>query len=174
MWISKRLLVAVVAVSATALSLALSVGAFGDHGGDDHGGGGHGGAALIDASMAPSVPTDPPFHGVTPGAAPWVLQRGDVEIKRNRLELRVRGLVIPTAPANGTPGPVNTVSASLYCGADADAAPADTTGQVPISRSGDARIRDRSFDVPDTCLAPVVLVHPNGDTAHYIAVDGRR
>ena len=37
-----------------------------------------------------------------------------------------------------------------------------TTGQVPISRDGDARIRDNSFDVPPTCLSPVILVNPNG------------
>jgi hypothetical protein len=153
------------------LSLALAVGAFGDHGGDR--GRGHGNA-LFSGSIAPSVPTDPAFHGVAPGGAPWVLRRGDVEVRDGRLDLRVRGLVIPVAPGNGTPGPVNTISASLYCGADADPAAADTSDQVPISRRGDARIRDRSFDVPDTCLAPVILVHPNGDATHYIAVDGRR
>jgi hypothetical protein len=51
---------------------------------------------------------------------------------------------------------------------------AETTGQVPISRRGDARIRDNSFDVPPTCLAPVILVQPNGSTTAYIAVDGWR
>ena len=121
------------------------------------------------------MPTDPTFHGVAPGGAPWVLKSGTVELsKRGRLELRVRGLVIPTAPGNGTPGPVKTVSASLFCGADADTAPADTTHQVPIDSRGNARIRDRSFDVPDTCLAPVILVHPNGDATHYIALEGWR
>jgi hypothetical protein len=58
--------------------------------------------------------------------------------------------------------------------ADSETAAADTTGQVPISRAGNARIEDRSFSVPATCLAPVILVHPNGDAAHYIALDGRR
>src|SRR4051794_35903324 len=174
MWISKRVLTAGITALAAAASLALAVGALGHGGQRGHHGGNHG-SALIDATLAPSVPTDPTFHGVAPGAAPWVLKRGDVELSsKGRLELRVRGLVIPTAPGNGTPGPVKTISASLYCGADADTAPADTTGQVPISRRGDARIKDRSFDVPDTCLAPVILVHPNGDTTHYIAVDGRR
>src|SRR3954466_14011015 len=168
MWVSKRALLVVSVAAIAAMSLALAVGAFG------HRGGGHGGGTLLKSSLAPSVPADPPFHGVAAGAAPWGLQRGEVQLKRSRLELRVRGLVIPTAPGNGTPGPVNAIGASLYCGADADTAPADTTGQVPISRRGDARIRDRSFDVPDTCLAPVILVHPNGDTTHYIAVDGRR
>jgi hypothetical protein len=168
MWVSKRTVLGTAVAAVAAVSLALAVSAFGDRGGDDHG------TTRLSSTLAPSVPTDPAFHGVAPGGAPWVLRSGEVQIKRHRLELRVRGLVIPTAPGNGTPGPVNTVSASLYCGADSSTAAADTTDQVPISRRGDARIRDRSFDVPDSCLAPVVLVHPNGDATHYIAVDGWR
>jgi hypothetical protein len=172
MWISRRVVLHVTVVVAAALSLALAAGAFGDRGGG-HGDRGHG-KSFLESSLAPSLPTDPAFHGVAAGGAPWVLRSGQVELKRNRLELRVRGLVIPGAPGNGTPGPVTTISASLYCGADSDTAAADTTGQVPISRAGDARIKDRSFAVPDTCLAPVILVHPNGDATHYIALDGRR
>jgi hypothetical protein len=176
MWISRRVLLALSVGAIAVLSMALAAGAFGDHGGGDRGGdhGDGNGRALIESSLAPSLTTDPAFHGVTPGGAPWVLRRGDVELKQSRIDLRVRGLVIPVAPGNGTPGPVTTISASLYCGADSDTSAADTTGQVPISREGDARIRDRSFDVPDTCLAPVILVHPNGDATHYIAVDGSR
>jgi hypothetical protein len=45
---------------------------------------------------------------------------------------------------------------------------------VPISRDGDARIRDKSFDVPSTCLSPVILVNPNGSVAAYIVIDGWR
>jgi hypothetical protein len=130
---------------------------------------------VLDASLAPSQPTDPTFHGVAPGGLPWVLKRGEVKLKaKGKLDLRVRGLVIPVAPANGTTGPVTTISASLYCGADSDTTAADTTPAVPISSNGNARIRDKSFTVPATCLAPVVLVHPNGDPAHYIAVEGWR
>jgi hypothetical protein len=69
---------------------------------------------------------------------------------------------------------VTTISASLYCGADSDTMAADTTPAVPITSSGNARIRDNSFNVPATCLAPVILVHPNGDLTHYIAVSGWR
>jgi hypothetical protein len=174
MWISKRLLLAATTALVAAMSMALAGGAFGDHGGGHHRGH-NGGKAALEESLAPSVPTDPTFHGVAPGAAPWVLKRGDVELKRSgRLELEVRGLVIPNPPGDGTPGPVNTISASLYCGADSDTTAADTTPQVPIDRRGNARIKDRSFDVPATCLAPLVLVHPNGDAAHYIAVEGWR
>ena len=155
------------------MSLMGAVGAFGDRGGGHDRG--HGRAALAEESLAPSVPTDPTFHGVAPGGAPWVLKRGAVELKRGgKLELEVRGLVIPNPPGNGTPGPVTTISASLYCGADSNTTAADTTPQVPINARGNARIRDRSFAVPATCLAPLILVHPNGDAAHYIAVEGQR
>jgi hypothetical protein len=173
MWISKRVLLSLSVVVAAAMSMALAVGAFGDRGGHHHRG--HHDSTVLAETLAPSVPTDPTFHGVAPGAAPWVLKSGAVELKRSgKLELQVRGLVIPNPPGDGTPGPVTTISASLYCGADSNTTAADTTQQVPISRRGDARIKDRSFNVPATCLAPVVLVHPNGDAAHYIAVEGWR
>jgi hypothetical protein len=94
-------------------------------------------------------------------------------VKRDgKFDLRVKGLVFAST---GTARPVTAISASLYCGADSSpAAAGDTTQQVPISRKGDARIRDAHLTVPGTCLAPVILVHPNGDTMHYIAVDGWR
>src|SRR4051812_5947883 len=132
MWISKRVLVSGVVALTAAMSMALAVGAFGHRGGHH---GGHG-QALVDATLAPSLPSDPGFHGVTAGAAPWVLKRGSVELTRNRLELEVRGLVIPSPPGDGTAGPVKTISASLYCGADSETKLADTTATTPISPSG--------------------------------------
>jgi hypothetical protein len=192
MWIPRRALVAVFVAGIAALSMMLAVGALGagtkhpgktKHGNKHPGKTKHGnkhqgkrqGAPLIKESLAPSQPADPSFHGVDPGSAPWVLKRGEVRLKKaGKLNLRVKGLVIPGAPGNGTPGPVNTISASLYCGADSSTTAADTSQQVPISRKGGARIHDTSFTVPSTCLAPVILVHPNGDTTLYIAVDGWR
>ena len=168
MRISRRVPISVFVAAIAALSTALAFGALSalgsDHG--DHGKG-HGGQ-LIRESLAPA------FHGVTPGNAPWVLKEGSVQLSGHRLDLRVRGLVIPVAPGNGTPGPVTTIGASLYCGADSNTMAAATTGQVPISRDGDARIRDDSFAVPSTCLSPVILVNPNGISTLYIAVDGWR
>ena len=173
-----RLLVAAgVMAAAVAVYAGVAVGhdSGGKHGGKGDRHGRHLGNAVLESSLAPSQTTDPTFHGVAPGGAPWVLDRGNVRLKKKgRLDLRVRGLVIPVAPGNGTPGPVTTISASLYCGADSDKTAADTTPAVPLSRSGNARIRDNSFTVPATCLAPVILVHPNGDATLYIAVDGWR
>ncbi|HEY7268151.1 MAG TPA: hypothetical protein VH501_10680 [Solirubrobacterales bacterium] len=173
MRISKRVPGTVFVAAAAALTAALAVGALSAIGSEHGHGKGHGGQALRE-SLAPSVPDDPALHGVIPGNAPWVLKEGSVRLDRHSLDLRVRGLVIPVAPGNGTPGPVNTISASLYCGADSDTMAVQTSGQVPISRDGDARIRDRSFDLPASCLSPVILVHPNGNTTAYITVDGWR
>jgi hypothetical protein len=177
MRISKRVPTAVLIAALAALTTALAVGAMSALGHDGRHDGRHErdhGGQLINESLAPSVPTDPMFHGVAPGGAPWVLKEGQVQLSdRGRLDLRVRGLVIPVAPGNGTPGPVTTISASLYCGADMDTMAAATTKQVPISRDGDARIRDH-ITVPATCLSPVILVNPNGIATLYISVDGWR
>ena len=175
MWISKRVLITFFVAGLAALSMALAVGAFGSkpshpskpaHPGKRHG------APLIKEALAPSQTTDPTFHGVAPGGAPWQLKRGKVRVKKGgKLNLRVKGLVIP---ALGTPGGVTTITASLYCGADSDTTAAETSQAVPISSAGNARIHDTSFTVPSTCLAPVILVHPNGNAMFYIAVDGWR
>jgi hypothetical protein len=173
MRVSKRTAVALLATAALAGSGATAVGALGHDGG---GGGGrgdhrdHGGATVLKTTLAPSVPSDPALHGAAAGGAPWVLRRGEARLRRDgRLAVRVRGLVIPGAPGNGTPGPVTTVNASLYCGNDTTAV--GTTPSVPISRAGDARMAGQ-FTLPAKCLAPVVLVHPNGNGAAYIAASG--
>ena len=42
---------------------------------------------------------------------------------------------------------------------------------MPISTSGDARIGGQ-FTLPAKCLAPSVLIHPNGSSTTYIAASG--
>lgn len=91
-------------------SLAFAMTAVADHGhhGDRGRHEGHG-AKVVRSSLAPSVPTDPAFHGVTPGGAPWRLDRGAVRIDRSgEFELEVRGLVLTTT---GTAGPVTAINA---------------------------------------------------------------
>jgi hypothetical protein len=163
----KRLFV--LSVLAAAVSLVFVAIASGDHGRGDKGRHEGHGARVFRSSLAPSAPTDPRVHNVAAGGVEWSLDRGSVSITRGgRFELRLDGLVIT---GTDNPGPVKTVSASLFCGADADMAPAVTTDQVPLSSRGDARIRQH-VTLPASCLAPVVLVHPNGGTTRYIAVSG--
>jgi hypothetical protein len=164
-----------VGLTILALALVATVGASahdgnkGDHGDKkaDHGN------ALFSASLAPSVPTDPAIDGANPGGVPWVIDRSTARVQANgRIRVRIEGLVIPIAhgtfPA-GTARPVTTVSASVVCAGGTTA----TTDTAPISEEGDARIDD-TVDLPSTCLAPVVLVHPNGGAGAYIAVSGWR
>jgi hypothetical protein len=172
-------LVALATVAAAALIAAVASA-------DDGGGKGDGdqgknrqgddAAKVFSAALAPSTPTDPAVHGVAAGGVPWVLDRGRVQLAADgKIRIDLRGLVIPIAhgtfPAN-TARPVTSVSASLYCAPESSAATA-TTGSVPISEDGNARISD-TLTLPATCLAPTVLVHPNGGLGAYIALPGWR
>jgi hypothetical protein len=152
-------------LSATALGWSGISGALSAFGHDNHGR--HGGQTLLKSTLAPSVLSDPTIHGVVRGGVPWQLSRGEVRLRFDgRLRVDVRGLVIP---GNGTTGPVHTISASLFCGADTTAAA--TTPAVPISSTGNARL-DARISLPAKCLAPVVFVNPNGNVAAYIAASG--
>ena len=59
---------------------------------------------------------------------------------------------------------------SLFCAPDSSG-PAFTTGSTLLSANGNARLRQRVM-APQRCLAPVVLAHPNGNPAAYIAATG--
>jgi len=122
---------------------------------------------LVNTALTPSVPTDPVIDGVTAGSAPWVLTRGDYTLYSNGVvQAEVRGLIIP---ALGTPGPVTEVDFALYCGGSTTAAAVTTS--TPLSTKGDASLVAR-VAVPTTCLAPQVLVEPNGVSTIYITASG--
>src|SRR4051794_11863370 len=100
MWVSKRAVLTTSLTALLAFALALAVGALGDRGG---GGGGAVHGTRLKDSLAPSVPADPPFHTVGPGAAPWVLRRGEGRGKHHPLRPRGGGVGVPPGPGGGTP-----------------------------------------------------------------------
>ncbi len=161
--------------SAAALALALTTvagaSAQGDSGHHRHGGhraheGHHDARDLLRAPLAGSLPTDDAAFLVKPGQAPWEIGDSAVRVRDSgRLDLRVRGLLIP---GKGV-GPVTSVTASLACNGEV----VDTSRSAPLSATGDARIRD-DLTVPQRCLAPVVMVNPNGLTGFFIAISGRQ
>jgi hypothetical protein len=123
--------------------------------------------ASLSTSLVPSVPSDPMIHGVSAGSKPWVLKRGTFRLLGNgQVVVQIRGLVIPEF---GTPGPVKTVAAALYCGNETAAAA--STPSVPISEGGNATIVSR-VDLPASCQTPAVLIEPNASTSIYIATSG--
>jgi hypothetical protein len=147
---------AALALSTAALTAAGSGAAFSDSGNKA--------SDLIEAPLAGSLTTDKPIFDTPPGGAPWDLARGEVRVDaRGHVRLRMEGLLIPGVGV----GPVATVAASLYCNGER----VSTTPAVPLSKDGDARIRSR-FMVPSRCIAPVVMVNPNGNTAVFIAITG--
>jgi hypothetical protein len=157
-------------VLATALAAAAvfaSVAAA-DHGHDgDHHGKGNRHVLLQQQKLSGSVLTDPQIHGVTRGGLPWVGGGTATLTKHGRFDVRIRGLVIPTM---GNPGPVTSLTFSLYCAPDSSG-PAFTTGSTPLSSHGNARLREH-VTAPARCLAPVILAHPNGGATAYIAASG--
>ena len=156
------------AAALAAVALAGGAGsAFADDNGGEHEDG------VLESAVFGSQPTGPTLFGVKPGGAPWVIRRGQAEVSRDgRVEVRVRGLVIPTPPQNGT-NPLPGIAATVFCGGTA----VGTTQAVPFSRAGDARIEDRVAPLPTPCLAPAVLLNPqiNGaiNRGIYIAATGR-
>jgi hypothetical protein len=114
-----------------------------------------------------SLPNDVRLHGVAPGSAPWAIGRGVVKLHSDgALTVRIQGLVIPEL---GTPGPVTSVDAALYCAKQKK--PFATTPSVPISKKGGALI-ETTVTLPSRCLLPSVLINPNGISSIYIAASG--
>lgn len=170
MHVTKRTAVALLAASAFAGSAVTAVSALGDQGFRHREHHGHVSRTVLVTSLVPSVPTDPMLLGAAAGGVPWVLRSGEATLSGGgRLDVAIRGLVIPTAPFTGTTGPVTTVDASLYCGGNST--PVGTSGSVPISTHGDAFISAR-LTLPLTCQIPALLIHPNSAAGVYIATSG--
>ncbi len=122
---------------------------------------------VIRADLVPSQTTFPPINGLVPGAAPWVLDRGEVRVRDDgRMDVRLEGLQIPR-PDGTEDNPLPSITAVLYC---AGTAVADS-GPQPLSvPGGDARFRVTGLDLPDMCASPSVLISPTAAVGRaYIA-----
>lgn len=133
-------------------------------GGDDaHEAGHHG--LLLRSSLAGSLTDDQPVFGAKPGRLAWVLDEGSARVDAaGHLEVQVEGLVIPTLGEN----PVPKIAASLAC----NGAVVATTATVAFSTAGDAEI-EAMVAVPTRCIAPVVMLNPNGLPGVFIAISGQ-
>ena len=108
--------------------------------------------------------------GIPSGGALWTVRKGSAALDDDgRLRVEVRDLILPRL---GTPGPVNSVSASLVCGGAGGTVVA-TTDAVALSEAGNAEIESR-ISLPATCFGPVVLVRAvfNGTPGPWIASTG--
>jgi hypothetical protein len=145
-----------------AAAMATAIPAVGSDGSSRHDGR-HGGD-LLRSDLVGSLTTDAVLAGVSPGGADWSVSRSSVVVRESgRFDAKVRRLVLTSTGAN----PVPTLSASLVC----NGAVVDTVGPVAYDTAGNARIRG-TFDVPDRCLAPAVLINPADRVGVYIAASG--
>jgi hypothetical protein len=156
-----------IAVLATVALAAGATSAFAKDGDDNDN------STVLQSKLFGSMPGGPTPFGVKPGGAPWDIGRGDTKVRRDgRVQIRIEGLVIPTAPQNGT-NPLSNLAATVYCGG----LPAGTTSAVKFSTAGDARIdQTLAKPLPSPCLAPAVFINPapNGviNAGVYIAASG--
>lgn len=127
---------------------------------------------LLNAKLAPSVPTDPTMFGVPAGGIPWVLKAGRAQLSSTgEVTVRVVGLVDPKTGVNPVPG----IAATVYCGGVS----AGHTTPVAFPSSGTVTFRG-SVTLPSFCPAPSVLLSPASGAGAgasvkdvYIAFDGQ-
>ena len=105
-------------------------------------------------------------RGITGVGAAWVTSRGSkAKVESNGdVKVEIHGLVLAS---NGTTGTVTNVFASVVCANGAIA----STAPVPLSSSGDARIR-ATVDLPANCDDPIVLVRNANVNARWLAEAG--
>ena len=163
MTFSKKSFLGMILVVAASSALVFSLQAVASGGHHE----GHG--KIFRSGLVGNLLTDPPIHGVTRAGAEWVIDKSRVTLSRKgKFDLRVKGLVLTST---GTTGTVTTITASFFCAPGSDTVAKFVAGPVPLAPDGDARIH-QTVTVPSRCLAPVVLVHPNGGATRYIAVSG--
>ncbi len=114
-----------------------------------------------------------PLRGLNGAPGPWVVQRANGQLNANgRLEVHVRGLIIP-APLLGR-NPIPFFRAVVSChsvdsGGNAIIANVQTD-PFPATPTGDADI-EQQLTLPSPCVAPIVFVtSPN---LIWLAVTGQ-
>jgi hypothetical protein len=121
-----------------------------------------GGRKVLDSSMAGLPVPNTVINGLTGGGAPWVIDRGNVQVfEDGRLHVEVEGLIIPALGRN----PVAQGKAIVTCG-EAFAA---ETALVPFAETGDAEI-DAVVTLPSPCQAIAVFFTSAGN--RWFAVTG--
>ena len=116
------------------------------------------------AVSGPYVGPTNPIRGVPGGNAEWAISEGRGSMKADgKLEIHVRGLVLPGPPFNGT-NPLSDFRAVVNCQSiDGNGNPTIvnvSTGLFQASTEGDCDISE-TIALPQPCIAPIIFVmHP--------------
>ena len=91
----------------------------------------------------------------------WKLKSGKAELKKGgKLEVSVKGLVlndVSVGEYNGTPDGVDAVAAAVICHGPNGAAVAAQTDAMPLSKTGDVKIK-ATVSLPNGCVGPIVVL----------------
>ena len=105
-------------------------------------------------------------RGIAAGGKPWVITSGSGEVDRQgNVEVKVRGLVIPVAPFNGT-NPVKSFMATVSCLTPHGVVNV-TTGAVGTGSTGDATI-NATVALPHPCKHPLVFVGTTNTAGAFV------
>jgi hypothetical protein len=130
----------------------------------------------FDTMVGVSVPytgSANPIRGVNGGGVPWVIAEGRGELRADgRLEISVRGLVIPNRVPGNPQANFRAIVSCLTTDAVGNAAIANVvTAQFPATPDGDSDI-DAVVTLPTPCIAPIVFV-TNAAGTSWFAATGR-
>jgi hypothetical protein len=106
------------------------------------------------------LPTPNVVRGVSPGGAPWVIERLRADVKLDSsISVDGRGLLLAGGNGIGTNG-AQIVRAVLFCGPAATATShGSSAAGVPLEANGDFTIDDTLTPaVPSECGTPVLLI----------------
>lgn len=107
----------------------------------------------------------------------WKLKSGEVELSDNgSLEIEVQGLVLNDTTVgefNGTPDGVDAVAAAVLCHGPNGLKVVAQTEPVPLSKTGDAKIKAK-VSLPKGCVGPVVVLRERyeGKIGGWLAATG--
>jgi hypothetical protein len=91
----------------------------------------------------------------------WKLKSGKAELKKGgKLEVEVKGLVLNDTSVgeyNGTPDGVDAVAAAVICQGPGGPAVAAQTDAMPLSKTGDVKIKT-TVSLPNGCVGPIVVL----------------
>ena len=133
---------------------------------------------IIKAGLAACPHDGTMLGGVNSCGKIWKLKSGEAQLDSDgKLKVEVKNLVLndSTVPpdVNGTADGVSQVVASLVCSGGGGASVAAQTELVPLSKSGDAKIR-ATVTLPKSCIAPIVIIREfyDGKIGGWLAATG--
>lgn len=91
----------------------------------------------------------------------WKIKSGKAELKKGgKLEVEAKGLVLNDTTVgeyNGTPDGVDAVAAAVICQGPNGPAVAAQTEAMPLSKTGDVKIKV-TVSLPNGCVGPVIVL----------------